>query len=101
MFKHAAKVVPRRRVVRRERDLLLRERELPPQHPFAVLVPGPNPTGEDDEEAVVPRRVVPDVVLEEPLDVGALTAPEVDLVVEVREDPLAEGPGVIVLGIVR
>jgi len=54
------------------------------------------PTLKGDEEAMVPRRVIPHVVVEKPPDEGQLTRPQLGLV-KVREQPLPVAPGVVVL----
>ena len=57
------------------------------------------PTTKDNEETMVPRRVVPHVLLEELLHVWAFARPQPLLFVKVREDPLTVGPRVVVLGV--
>lgn len=120
MVEHATEVVPRRRVVRSQRYLLLCEtaqpnqdrsersplarshetadaRKLPPEDVLPIHLTPAHPALPHHEEPVVPRRVVPHIILEQLLDPRELARPEVVLVVEVREDPLAVRPGVVVL----
>ena len=70
--------------------------EFPTDHRLPIFLSLPEARLESDEEAVMPRRVVAHVVLEHLLGVAQLARPE-GVLVEVGEQPLAIGPGVVVL----
>jgi hypothetical protein len=70
--------------------------QLAPEDVLPVLVARAHAAEPDDEEAVVPRRVVAHVVVEQARDPRHLARPEC-LVAALREQPLAVRPRVVVL----
>jgi hypothetical protein len=139
MIQNSTQVIPRGRIIRRKRNLVLGEalwgiawgavtrtkdiaivagqlsapysadtsddgqkedmnlRQFAPHSLLQVLArPSLRPILERDEEAMMPCRVVADVVRKESLDERQLTGPQVRLI-KVGEEPLPVAPSMVVL----
>lgn len=72
-------------------------RELPSENVLPILIALPHSRLPDNEESMVPRRIVPRVRPQQFLHVPLLAYPQYVLIVEVSEEPLPIGPRMVVL----
>jgi hypothetical protein len=74
------------------------EQDLTPKDVLPILVPLPHSGIKHDKKPVMPSRIVPDILVYRPLDERDLYRPKF-VPIEIRKDPLAIGPSMIILGI--
>ena len=74
-------------------------RQLTLIHPLPILLPLPYTTPPNDEKPMMPRRIVPHILRQHRIHEIQLARPQFIFIVEVRKQPLAVRPRMVVLRI--